>query len=88
MVDRTNYPAHRTPELAVRQIFGRQKLPENLCLLMADSGMLEIERIAMPNAKTTIRAIVGDDTQFEREVSLKLVAGSFDAARSFLISQG
>ena len=63
MVDRTNYPADKTPKLAVRQIFGRQKLPENLCLLMPDSGMLAIERIAMlgdtiASAKTTIRAIV------------------------------
>ena len=89
MVVRAKYPADRTPELAVRQIFGRQRLPENLRLLMADSGMLAIERIAMlgdttASAKTTVRAIVGDGSKFgatdaERELSLTLVAAIWKA---------
>ncbi|CAE7645183.1 unnamed protein product [Symbiodinium necroappetens] len=37
----------KIPELALRQIFGRQKLPEDLCLLLADKGMLSVERVAM-----------------------------------------
>ena len=90
MVDRTNYPADKTPELACRQIFGRQRLSENLCLLMADSRMLAIDGIAMlgdtiASAKTTIRAIVGDDNKFgatdaERELSLTLVAAIWKPA--------
>lgn len=32
MVDRTKYPADKVPDLALRQVFGRQKLSEPLCL--------------------------------------------------------
>ena len=70
MVDRTVYPdKDKVPELALRQIFGRQKLPESLCLLMADKGMLLVERMAMlgdsiASVKATLKAIVGDDTKF------------------------
>ncbi|CAE7942400.1 unnamed protein product, partial [Symbiodinium necroappetens] len=69
MVDRTVYPdKDKVPELALRQIFGRQKLPEPLCLLMADKGMLLVERMA----------IVGDDSKFgpdgpAQELSLTLL---------------
>ena len=68
MVDKTSYTG-AVPDLAVRQIFGKQKLPENLRLLMADSSLLSIERIAMlgdtiSQAKTTLKAIVNDDTKF------------------------
>ena len=83
MVDKTSYTG-AVPDLAVRQIFGRQKLPENLCLLMADSSLLSIERIAMlgdtiSQAKTTLKAIVNDDAKFgadnaARELSLTLLA--------------
>ncbi|CAE7302354.1 unnamed protein product, partial [Symbiodinium sp. CCMP2456] len=84
MVDRTVYPnKDKVPELALRQIFGRQKLPEALCLLMADKGMLLVERMAMlgdsiASVKATLKAIVGDDNQFgpdapAQELSLTLL---------------
>ena len=84
MVDRTVYPdKDKVPELALRQIFGRQKLQESLCLLMADKGMLLVERMAMlgdsiASVKATLKAIVGDDTKFgadapAQELSLTLL---------------
>ena len=87
MVDRTVYPdKDKVPELALRlrQIFGRQKLLEDLCFLLADKGMLSVERVAMLgdtiiSVKATIKAIVGDDAKFgpdepARELSLTLLA--------------
>ncbi|CAE7390539.1 unnamed protein product [Symbiodinium necroappetens] len=85
MVDRTVYPdKDKVPELALRQIFGRQKLLEDLCFLLADKGMLSVERVAMlgdtiTSVKATIKAIVGDDAKFgpdepARELSLTLLA--------------
>ncbi|CAE7597637.1 unnamed protein product, partial [Symbiodinium pilosum] len=76
------------PDLAVRQIFGKQKLPENLRLLMADSSLLSIERIAMlgdtiSQAKTTLKAIVNDDTKFgadNRSRAVSHFAGGEDHA--------
>ncbi|CAE7374222.1 unnamed protein product, partial [Symbiodinium necroappetens] len=65
-----------TPEFvhigSVLPIFGRQKLPEPLCLLMADKGMLLVERMAMlgdsiASVKATLKAIVGDDSKFGPE---------------------
>ena len=89
MVDKTSYTG-AVPDLAVRQIFGRQKLPENLCLLMAESSLLSIERIAMlgdtiSQAKTTLKAIVNDDAKFDadnaaRELSLTLLAAVWKAS--------
>ena len=48
MVDRTTYrdEAH-TPKIALRQIFGRLSLKEDLCKLAADSGLLSVEVVAM-----------------------------------------
>ena len=91
MVDRTVYPdKDKVPELALRQIFGRQKLPEDLCLLLADKGMLSVERVAMlgdttTSVKATIKAIVGDDAKFgpdepARELSLTLLAAVWKSA--------
>ncbi|CAE7540860.1 unnamed protein product, partial [Symbiodinium pilosum] len=92
MVDKTSYTG-AVPDLAVRQIFDRQKLLENLCLLMADSSLLSIERIAMlgdtiSQAKTTLKAIVNDDTKFgadnaARELSLTLLAAVWKASAAF-----
>ena len=89
MVDRTVYPdKDKVPELALRQIFGRQKLPESLCLLMADKGMLLVERMAMlgdsiASVKATLKAIVGDDTKFgadapAQELSLTLLTSRLE----------
>ena len=91
MVDRTVYPdKDKVPELALRQIFGRQKLPESLCLLMADKGMLLAERMAMlgdsiASVKATLKAIVGDDTKFgadapAQELSLTLLTAVWKSA--------
>ena len=91
MVDRTVYPdKDKVPELALRQIFGRQKLPESLCLLMADKGMLLVERMAMlgdsiASVKATLKAIAGDDTKFgadapAQELSLTLLTAVWKSA--------
>ena len=94
MLDRTVYPdKDKVPELALRQIFGRQKLPEDLCLLLADKGMLSVPRsrgLAMlgdtiTSVKATIKAIGGDDTKFgpdepARELSLTLLAAIWKLA--------
>ena len=91
MVDRTVYPEKdKVPELALRLIFGRQKLPEPLCLLMADKGMLLVERMAMlgdsiASVKATLKAIVGDDTKFgadapAQELSLTLLTAVWRSA--------
>ncbi|CAE7781028.1 unnamed protein product [Symbiodinium sp. KB8] len=91
MVDRTVYPdKDKVPELALRQIFGRQKLPEPLCLLMADKGMLLVERMAMlgdsiASVKATLKAIVGDDSKFgpdgpAQELSLTLLTAVWKSA--------
>ena len=47
MVDRTVYDDDKVPSLALRQIFGRQRLPESMCKLAASSGLLSVERFAM-----------------------------------------
>ena len=47
MVDRTNYDIDKTPELPLRQILGRQRVPTELCKLAADSGVLTVETFAM-----------------------------------------
>ena len=91
MVDRTVYPdKDKVPELALRQIFGRQKLPEPLCLLMADKGMLLVERMVMlgdsiASVKATLKAIVGDDSKFgpdgpAQELSLTLLTAVWKSA--------
>ena len=46
-MDRTKYPDDQVPDLALRPVFGRQRLPQNLCLLMASSGLLNVETFAM-----------------------------------------
>eukprot|EP00439_Symbiodinium_sp_Y106_P051106 s3342_g6.t2 len=98
MVDRTVYPdKDKVPELALRQIFGRQKLPESLCLLMADKGMLLVERVAMlgdsiASVKATLKAIVGDDTKFgadapAQELSLTLLTTVWKSASAKIMRQ-
>ena len=84
MVDRTKYPADQVPDLALRQVFGRQRLPENLCLLLAGCGLLNVETVAMlgesiTSVKTTLKTIVADEdklgaTEAAREISLTSLA--------------
>ena len=84
MVDRTKYPDDQVPDLALRQVFGRQRLSEGLCLLMASSGLLNVETFAMlgesiQGVKTTLKTIVDDETKLgateaARELSLTSLA--------------
>lgn len=84
MVDRTTYPADQVPELALRQIFGRQRLPEPLCLLMAEVGLRSLDTFAMLGdtiaaVKTTLRAVVPDPARLgandpARELALTSLA--------------
>ena len=68
MVDRTTYTdAGHTPDLALRQIFGRQRVPADLCKRVADTGLLTVETFAMlgdtiTQVKQTIRTMLGDPT--------------------------
>ena len=67
MVDRTVYTADKTPELPLRQVFGRQRLGEDLCKTVADAGLLTVERFAMLGdtiaaAQTTLKALIPDPT--------------------------
>ena len=90
MVDRTSYPdADKVPELAVRQIFGRQRLPSKLCLLMVDKGVLSVGRLAMLGdsiaaVKAMLKAIVGDSKfgadSAAQELSLTLLAAVWKSA--------
>ena len=84
MVDRTKDPDDKVPDLALRQVFGRQRLPEDLCLLMANCKLLNVESFAMlgdsiAGVKTTLKTIVQDEdklgrTEAEREISLTSLA--------------
>ena len=47
MVDRTVYPDGKVPDLLLRQVYGRQRLSTDLCLLMAESGLTTVEAFAM-----------------------------------------
>lgn len=65
MVDRTTYDAAKTPDLPLRQIFGRQRVPADLCKLVADKNLLTIETFAMLGdtiaaMEQTLRTLVGD----------------------------
>ena len=69
MVDRTTYADDKVPDLALRQIFGRQRLDPALCKLMADSKLLTVEMFAMLGdsitaVKTTLQALVPDKAKF------------------------
>ena len=66
MVDRTVYPSKdRTPDLALRQIFGRHRLPDTLCLVFANNSLLSIEMVA----------VLGENHASVRANFLKLVGG-------------
>ena len=68
MVDRTIYPDGKAPDLALRQVFGRQRLPEPMCLLMAEVGLSTVETFAMlgdtiTGVKTTLKTLINDDAK-------------------------
>ena len=81
MVDRTIYPDGRAPDLALRQVFGRQRLSNDLCLLMAEIGLSTVETFAMlgdtiAGVKETLKTLVPDHSKL----------GSSDAARELSLT--
>ena len=92
MVDRTTYSDEaRTPKIALRQIFGRLGLRQELCKLAADSGLLSIEVVAMLGdtaaaVKATLKTLVdpaalGAD-EAARELSLMQIAAVWHACHA------
>ena len=85
MVDRTIYPdKDHTPDQAVRNIFGRQRAPSDICLLFAKAGLLSYDRIAqLGEDAARVRAVLsiiigGPDnigaSEIERELNWLTVA--------------
>ena len=79
MVDRTTYPDDQVPELALRQVFGRQRLPENLCLLAAEVGLRTMDTFAMlgdniTGVKQTLNRIVTDPARFGADAAAQELA--------------
>ena len=80
MVDRTTYPAGQVPELALRQVFGRQRLSEALCLVAAEVGLRSLDTFAVlgdtiQHVKEALRRIIADENKLgtneaERELAL------------------
>ena len=65
MVDRTTYPADQVPELNLRQVFGLQRLPQNLCLLAAEVGLRSLDQWAVlgdsiTDVKQTLKNLIPD----------------------------
>ena len=69
MVDRTVYAdKDHTPDLPLRQIFGRQRVAPALCLEVANAGLLTVETFSMLGdtiaaVKDTIKTVLGDPTK-------------------------
>ena len=92
MVDRTIYPDGKAPDLALRQVFGRQRLPTALCLLMAETGLSTVETFAMlgdtiAGVKTTMKTLINDDTKLgpnhaTQELSLTSLAAVWKTCSS------
>lgn len=65
MVDRTVYPADHTPELSLRQLFARHRVPEPVRLLFSASNLLTVDTVSVlgdtiAGVKATVTALVGD----------------------------
>ena len=85
MVDRTKYSdADHTPDLPLRQIFGRQRVNEDLCRTVADAGLLTVETFSMLGdtiaaVKQTLKVMIADDDKLgasepARELALTALA--------------
>ena len=84
MVDRTVYADTHTPDLPLRQVFGRQRVHTDLCKLAADSGLLTIGQFAMlgdtiTEAKAALKSIITDHAKLgstppAQELSLTTLA--------------
>jgi len=73
MVDRTEYNDTHVPDLAVRQVFGRQRVKSELCKLAADAGLLTVETFAMLGddiaaVKATLKAMIPDAASLGTDV--------------------
>ena len=92
MVDRTIYPDGKAPDLALLQVFGRQRLPEPMCLLMAEIGLSTVETFAMlgdtiAGVKATMKTLINDDTKLganeaAQELSLTSLAAVWKTCSS------
>ena len=66
MVDRTIYvDAATTPELSLRQIFVRHRVPAAVCLLFANNGLLTIDSCSVlgdsqETVRTTVRQLIAE----------------------------
>lgn len=80
MVDRTTYPdGIVVPDSALRQVFGRQRLSEKLCILAAEAGMINVETFAMlgdtiAGVKATLKTLVADETKLGDSEAAKELA--------------
>ena len=54
MVDRTIYAPDAIPELSLRQVFGRDRLPQALRRVVADKKLLSIKQFAMATIRTPL----------------------------------
>ena len=73
MVDRTEYNDTHVPDLAVRQVFGRQRVKSELCKLAADAGLLTVETFAMLGddiaaVKATLKAMIPEAASLGTDV--------------------
>ena len=67
MVDRTVCVSKdATPDLALRQVLGRHKTPQELCLLFANSSLLSIEMVA----------VLGENHESVKRNFLQLIGGA------------
>ena len=66
MVDRTVYKSKEfTPQLALRNVFGRHHVPAPVCLLFADNDLLDVGTVA----------VMGDSFATVRQAFTRLVGG-------------
>lgn len=73
------YPADKVPDLALRQVFGRQRLVEPLCLLMAEVGLTGVDTFAMlgdniDGVKQTLKTVVADQTKLGADAAAQELA--------------
>ena len=82
MVDRTVYPSKAaTPDLALRQLFGRHKTPPEVCQLFASNGLLSVETVAVlgeshDSVRQNFAILVGGEDSIStdaRERALRLI---------------
>ena len=78
MVDRTDYPG-TVPDLALRQVFGRQRLKSDLCLLMAEVETFAMLGDTISAVKATLTTMITDpdklgDSDASKQLALTSLA--------------